>query len=154
MCGENSSRARGMFSVISWEFPTFRVTEIFGCADPSFSLLLPLPITFFISTASSSCSFLSFSNFLLVSLTSWPILTQRTMCLLLGYHLDPIGCISDYLLFAFHCVFCFFSPRCPLGLANGGLFNFAAKSSQGQTDSYSTGFSVAQQLISVAIGLT
>lgn len=52
----------------------------------------------------------------------------------------------------------------PSGLANGGIFNFAAqgqtKTQEGadvQTDSqqqWSSGFSVAQQLVSVAIGLT
>ena len=42
----------------------------------------------------------------------------------------------------------------PSGLSNGGIFNFAAESSDGSTTAYSSGFSVAQQLVSVAIGLT
>lgn len=42
----------------------------------------------------------------------------------------------------------------PSGLANGGIFNFAAQSSSGSSDAYSSGFEVAQQLVSVAIGLT
>ncbi|WWC70782.1 uncharacterized protein I206_104734 [Kwoniella pini CBS 10737] len=42
----------------------------------------------------------------------------------------------------------------PSGLSNGGIFNFAAESSDGSSTAYSSGFSVAQQLVSVAIGLT
>ena len=42
----------------------------------------------------------------------------------------------------------------PSGLANGGLLQFANESTTGNSNSYSSGFSVATQLISVAIGLT
>ncbi|KIR68544.1 hypothetical protein I314_00965 [Cryptococcus bacillisporus CA1873] len=42
----------------------------------------------------------------------------------------------------------------PSGLSNGGIFNFAAESSSGSSTAYSDGFSVAEQLVSVAIGLT
>ncbi|WWD18433.1 hypothetical protein CI109_102885 [Kwoniella shandongensis] len=42
----------------------------------------------------------------------------------------------------------------PSGLSNGGIFNFAAESSDGSSTAYSDGFSVAEQLVSVAIGLT
>ncbi|OCF33455.1 hypothetical protein I316_04875 [Kwoniella heveanensis BCC8398] len=42
----------------------------------------------------------------------------------------------------------------PSGLSNGGIFNFAAESSDGSATAYSDGFSVAEQLVSVAIGLT
>lgn len=42
----------------------------------------------------------------------------------------------------------------PSGLKEGGLFNFAADTNDGTFKQYSTGFSVASQLISVAIGLT
>jgi len=42
----------------------------------------------------------------------------------------------------------------PSGLKEGGLFNFAADTKQGTFTQYSTGFSVAAQLVSVAIGLT
>lgn len=41
------------------------------------------------------------------------------------------------------------------GLANGGLLNFAQSNNEvGATYSYGTGFQVAEQLVSVAIGLT
>ncbi|EIW73697.1 hypothetical protein TREMEDRAFT_25485, partial [Tremella mesenterica DSM 1558] len=40
----------------------------------------------------------------------------------------------------------------PSGLANGGIFNFAAE--QNGTQAWSDGFDVAEQLVSVAIGLT
>jgi uncharacterized membrane protein YjjB (DUF3815 family) len=42
----------------------------------------------------------------------------------------------------------------PSGLKEGGLFNFAANTQEGTFTQYSSGFSVAAQLISVAIGLT
>ncbi|KIP04642.1 hypothetical protein PHLGIDRAFT_109285 [Phlebiopsis gigantea 11061_1 CR5-6] len=44
----------------------------------------------------------------------------------------------------------------PSGVANGGLFTFVSKQDSGQssTDSYLSGFQVALQLVSVAIGLT
>lgn len=44
----------------------------------------------------------------------------------------------------------------PSGLSQGGIFNFAAEGNETKntTDQYSQGFSVAQQLVSVAIGLT
>ncbi|OXC66991.1 hypothetical protein AYX13_04443 [Cryptococcus neoformans] len=42
----------------------------------------------------------------------------------------------------------------PSGLSNGGIFNFAAESSSGSSTAYSDGFSVAEQLVAVAIGLT
>ncbi|WVR06319.1 hypothetical protein IAU60_003349 [Kwoniella sp. DSM 27419] len=42
----------------------------------------------------------------------------------------------------------------PSGLSNGGIFNFAAESSDGSANAYSDGFQVAEQLVSVAIGLT
>ncbi|KAK8858543.1 hypothetical protein IAR55_002772 [Kwoniella newhampshirensis] len=42
----------------------------------------------------------------------------------------------------------------PSGLSNGGIFNFAAESSDGSSTAYSDGFQVAEQLVSVAIGLT
>ena len=42
----------------------------------------------------------------------------------------------------------------PSGLGNGGLLTFAEQSNNGYTTSYSTGFSVAEQLVSVALGLT
>ncbi|CAE6542804.1 unnamed protein product [Rhizoctonia solani] len=43
----------------------------------------------------------------------------------------------------------------PSGLANGGLLSFAStNNSVGATYSYATGFQVAEQLVSVAIGLT
>lgn len=44
----------------------------------------------------------------------------------------------------------------PSGLSQGGIFNFAAEGSETKntTSQYSQGFSVAQQLVSVAIGLT
>lgn len=41
----------------------------------------------------------------------------------------------------------------PSGLSQGGIFNFAATTGDTSTQ-YSTGFSVAEQLVSVAIGLT
>ncbi|ORY28518.1 hypothetical protein BCR39DRAFT_535068 [Naematelia encephala] len=41
----------------------------------------------------------------------------------------------------------------PSGLANGGIFSFAAETTS-STQAYSDGFSVAEQLVSVAIGLT
>lgn len=42
----------------------------------------------------------------------------------------------------------------PSGLSNGGIFNFVVESTSGNSDAYSSGFSVAEQLVSVAIGLT
>ena len=43
----------------------------------------------------------------------------------------------------------------PSGLSNGGIFNFAASDTTvGTSSAYSSGFQVAEQLISVAIGLT
>ncbi|WVQ82976.1 hypothetical protein IAT38_005114 [Cryptococcus sp. DSM 104549] len=42
----------------------------------------------------------------------------------------------------------------PSGLSNGGIFNFASESASGSSTAYSDGFSVAEQLVSVAIGLT
>jgi uncharacterized membrane protein YjjB (DUF3815 family) len=42
----------------------------------------------------------------------------------------------------------------PSGLANGGLLAFSNESLAGSSASYSQGFSVAEQLVSVAIGLT
>lgn len=42
----------------------------------------------------------------------------------------------------------------PSGLGNGGLFNFATENSDGSSTSYASGFTVAQQLVQVAIGLT
>ncbi|CAE7083162.1 unnamed protein product [Rhizoctonia solani] len=43
----------------------------------------------------------------------------------------------------------------PSGLANGGLLSFAStNNSVGSTYSYATGFQVAEQLVSVAVGLT
>lgn len=44
----------------------------------------------------------------------------------------------------------------PSGLSQGGIFNFAAEGNESKdsTKQYSQGFSVAQQLVSVAIGLT
>ncbi|ORX40084.1 hypothetical protein BD324DRAFT_648693 [Kockovaella imperatae] len=42
----------------------------------------------------------------------------------------------------------------PSGLANGGIFNFAQESTSGNSNAYSDGFQVAEQLVSVAIGLT
>jgi len=42
----------------------------------------------------------------------------------------------------------------PSGLANGGLLAFAVENNTGSSDSYSQGFAVAEQLVSVAIGLT
>ncbi|EKC97725.1 hypothetical protein A1Q2_07924 [Trichosporon asahii var. asahii CBS 8904] len=44
----------------------------------------------------------------------------------------------------------------PSGLSQGGIFNFAAEGNESKntTSQYSQGFSVAQQLVSVAIGLT
>ncbi|TYJ58472.1 hypothetical protein B9479_000679 [Cryptococcus floricola] len=42
----------------------------------------------------------------------------------------------------------------PSGLSNGGIFNFASESSSGSSTAYSDGFSVAEQLVAVAIGLT
>lgn len=42
----------------------------------------------------------------------------------------------------------------PSGLKEGGLFNFANDTSGGSLTQYSTGFRVAGQLVSVAIGLT
>lgn len=42
----------------------------------------------------------------------------------------------------------------PSGLKEGGLFNFAADTKEGTFSQYSSGFSVAAQLVSVAIGLT
>ncbi|WVQ73238.1 hypothetical protein IAR50_002804 [Cryptococcus sp. DSM 104548] len=41
----------------------------------------------------------------------------------------------------------------PSGLSNGGIFNFASESDD-STTAYSDGFSVAEQLVAVAIGLT
>ncbi|KAK4689555.1 hypothetical protein P7C73_g572, partial [Tremellales sp. Uapishka_1] len=42
----------------------------------------------------------------------------------------------------------------PSGLANGGIFNFVSDATSGNANAYSDGFSVAEQLVSVAIGLT
>ncbi|KAG8924218.1 hypothetical protein FRC02_010567 [Tulasnella sp. 418] len=42
----------------------------------------------------------------------------------------------------------------PSGLSNGGLLSFASQTASGDSASYSTGFAVAEQLVSVAIGLT
>lgn len=42
----------------------------------------------------------------------------------------------------------------PSGLKEGGLFNFASDTSGGSLAQYSTGFRVAAQLVSVAVGLT
>ncbi len=42
----------------------------------------------------------------------------------------------------------------PSGLSNGGLFNFANANTSGTVNSYGTGFEVAEQLVSVSIGLT
>lgn len=47
------------------------------------------------------------------------------------------------------------APKSPqLILFCSGLFNFAAESNSGNSNSYSSGFQVAQQLVQVAIGLT
>ncbi|KAI0247757.1 hypothetical protein BJV78DRAFT_1243036 [Lactifluus subvellereus] len=42
----------------------------------------------------------------------------------------------------------------PSGLGNGGLLHFASQQASGSSTSYLSGFQVAQQLISVSIGLT
>ena len=42
----------------------------------------------------------------------------------------------------------------PSGLSNGGIFSFASENQSGSGNAYSDGFQVAEQLVSVAIGLT
>lgn len=42
----------------------------------------------------------------------------------------------------------------PSGLSNGGLLAFSSDSQSGSSDTYSTGFQTAEQLVEVAIGLT
>ncbi|PVG00329.1 DUF1212-domain-containing protein [Serendipita vermifera] len=42
----------------------------------------------------------------------------------------------------------------PTGLSNGGLLAFASQSTQGSPNTYASGFQVAEQLVSVAVGLT
>lgn len=42
----------------------------------------------------------------------------------------------------------------PSGLGNGGIFSFASENQSGSGNAYSDGFQVAEQLVSVAIGLT
>ena len=42
----------------------------------------------------------------------------------------------------------------PSGLGNGGIFSFASENQTGSGNAYSDGFQVAEQLVSVAIGLT
>lgn len=42
----------------------------------------------------------------------------------------------------------------PSGLSNGGIFSFASENQSGSGNSYSDGFQVAEQLVSVAVGLT
>ncbi|CCA66429.1 hypothetical protein PIIN_00115 [Serendipita indica DSM 11827] len=42
----------------------------------------------------------------------------------------------------------------PSGLSNGGLLAFASQSTEGSATTYASGFGVAEQLVSVAVGLT